>query len=152
MPAEVVLVIDACHSGHGRQQHDARDWIPEELARRIQAIHERGLYVINAARSEELSWEHGRLAPRRAHHRTARRHCATDDSPAGPQRSVSMLGLGRRRAGTRAAHQHARLGIQVPQTPGVPALRRPAAADDLPVAPAARQAQAVDCAARASIG
>ncbi len=56
VPAEVVLVIDACHSGMAGNNM-MRGLDPEELARRIQAINERGMYIINAARSEELSFE-----------------------------------------------------------------------------------------------
>ncbi len=56
VPAEVVLVIDACHSGMAGNNM-MRGLDPEELARRILAINERGMYIINAARSEELSFE-----------------------------------------------------------------------------------------------
>jgi hypothetical protein len=114
VPAEVVLVIDACHSGMAGNNM-MRGLDPEELARRIQAIHERGLYVINAARSEELSWEHGAL--RHGVLTTALLDTLRDRRLAsGPERSLSMLGLV-------AAVQElvprisARVGIKVPQTP-----------------------------------
>ncbi len=113
VPAEVVLVIDACHSGmSGNNMMRGLD--PEELARRIRAIHERGLYVINASRSEELSWEHERLG--HGVLTSALLQALRDRRYAsGPQRSVSMLGVV-------AAVQElvprlgARLGI-APQTP-----------------------------------
>jgi len=50
--AEVVLVIDACHAGMaGGNVVSGLD--AEELARRIHAVNERGMYVLNAARGEE---------------------------------------------------------------------------------------------------
>lgn len=114
VPAEVVLIIDACHSGMAGNNM-MRGLDPEELARRIQAINERGMYVINAARSEELSWEHtdlrhGVLTTALLDALRRRRYAS------GPERKLSMLGLV-------AAVQElvprigARVGIQAPQTP-----------------------------------
>lgn len=58
VPAEVVLVVDACHAGMaGGNLVGGLD--PEELARRIHAVNERGLYVLGAARSEQEAFEDG---------------------------------------------------------------------------------------------
>jgi WD40 repeat protein len=58
VPAEVVLVIDACHAGlAGRGTMAGLN--AEELARRVHAIHERGMYLVTAARAEELASEDG---------------------------------------------------------------------------------------------
>lgn len=54
--AEVVLVIDACYSASaGDDVVGGLD--PEELAQRIHALNERGLYVMSAARAEEKARE-----------------------------------------------------------------------------------------------
>ena len=114
VPAEVVLVIDACHAGMAGNNM-MRGLDPEELARRIHAIHERGMYLINAARSEELSWEHrdlrhGVLTTALLEALRQRRYGS------GPEKKLSMLGL-------IAAVQElvprisARVGLKVPQTP-----------------------------------
>jgi WD40 repeat protein/uncharacterized caspase-like protein len=56
VPAEVVIAVDACHSGMaGANALAGLD--AEELARRMHAVNERGIYVMNAARSEELAHE-----------------------------------------------------------------------------------------------
>lgn len=56
VPAEVVLIIDACHAGvAGHQVVGGLD--PHELAQRIHAVSERGLYVLGAARAEEKARE-----------------------------------------------------------------------------------------------
>jgi uncharacterized caspase-like protein len=91
VPAEVVFIIDACHAGMaGNNMMRAMD--PEELARRIHAVHERGMYIVAASRSGEFSYENYRLrngvltsALLRALH--ARRLAA------GKPRSVSMFAL-----------------------------------------------------------
>lgn len=56
VPAEVVLVIDACHAALAGQGVVA-GLDAEELARRVQAIHERGMYLVSAARSDEIARE-----------------------------------------------------------------------------------------------
>ena len=57
LPAEVVLVVDACHAGMaGSNLVQGLD--AEELAQRVQAVSERGMYVLGAARAEELGREH----------------------------------------------------------------------------------------------
>jgi len=56
VPAEVVIAMDACHSGMSGASTLA-SVNAEELARRINAVNERGLYVMNAARGEELAHE-----------------------------------------------------------------------------------------------
>jgi WD40 repeat protein len=56
VPAEVVLIIDTCHAGlAGGNVVSGLD--PEELARRIHAVSERGLYVLSASRGQELARE-----------------------------------------------------------------------------------------------
>jgi WD40 repeat protein len=56
VPAEVVLAIDTCHAGlAGGNVVSGLD--PEELARRIHAVSERGLYVLSASRGQELARE-----------------------------------------------------------------------------------------------
>ena len=57
LPADVVLATDACHSGMAGSD-TVRGLDPNELAKRIYAINERGLYILNAARSEEFAREH----------------------------------------------------------------------------------------------
>lgn len=56
VPAEVVFIIDACHSGMAGNNL-VRGLDADELARRIQAVHERGMYIIAGSRSEEQSIE-----------------------------------------------------------------------------------------------
>ncbi len=54
VPADVILTTDACHSGlAGSDVVKGLD--PNELAKRIYAINERGMYILNAARSDELA-------------------------------------------------------------------------------------------------
>lgn len=114
VPAEVVLVIDACHAGMAGNNM-MRGLDPEELARRVLAIHERGMYVINGARSEQLSWEHGTLRHGVLTSALLETLRATN-AARGPRRALSMLAL-------MAAIQEAvprisaRVGIRTPQTP-----------------------------------
>lgn len=56
VPAEVVLVIDACHAALAGAGTVA-GINPEELARRIHAIYERAMYLVCAARAEEIARE-----------------------------------------------------------------------------------------------
>lgn len=56
VPAEVILATDACHSGMAGRDV-VRELDANELAKRIYAINERGLYILNAARSEEKAQE-----------------------------------------------------------------------------------------------
>ena len=56
VPAEVILATDACHSGMAGRDV-VREVDANELAKRIYAINERGLYILNAARSEEKAQE-----------------------------------------------------------------------------------------------
>ena len=56
VPAEVVLVIDACHAalaGRGTMAGLGA----EELARRVHAIHERGMYLVSACKADEEASE-----------------------------------------------------------------------------------------------
>lgn len=57
LPADVILATDACHSGMAGSD-TVRGLDPNELAKRIYAINERGLYILNASRSEEFAREH----------------------------------------------------------------------------------------------
>jgi uncharacterized caspase-like protein len=57
LPLDVVLATDACHSGMAGSEA-VRGVDPNELAKRIYAINERGIYILNAARSEEYAREH----------------------------------------------------------------------------------------------
>ena len=56
LPAEVILATDACHSGMAGADV-VRGLDPNELAKRLYAINERGLYVLNATRSSDTAWE-----------------------------------------------------------------------------------------------
>jgi hypothetical protein len=56
VPAEVVFIIDACHAGMAGNNL-VRGLDADELARRIQSVHERGMYIIAGSRSEEQSIE-----------------------------------------------------------------------------------------------
>ena len=91
VPAEVVFIIDACHAGMaGNNMMRALD--PEELARRIHAVHERGMYIVAASRSGEFSYENyalrnGVLTSALLSALHARRFAA------GKPRSVSMFAL-----------------------------------------------------------
>jgi len=59
LPVDVILATDACHSGMAGSDV-VRGLDPNELAKRMYAINERGMYILNAARSEELALESGR--------------------------------------------------------------------------------------------
>lgn len=59
VPADVILATDACHSGMAGSDV-VKGLDPNELAKRIYAINERGMYILNAARSDELAIESGR--------------------------------------------------------------------------------------------
>jgi hypothetical protein len=56
LPVEVILMTDACHSGLAGP-NVVKGVDPNELAKRIHAINESGMYVLNASRGEELSRE-----------------------------------------------------------------------------------------------
>jgi WD40 repeat protein len=53
--ADIILATDACKSGTSVKNVGELD--PNELAKQIYAINERGMYILNAARSGELAWE-----------------------------------------------------------------------------------------------
>lgn len=56
VPAEVVLVVDVCDAAlAGRDTMAGLD--AEELARRVHALYERGMYVVSAARAGEIAQE-----------------------------------------------------------------------------------------------
>jgi len=52
VPAEVIVAIDTCHSAM-TGNNLMRGLNAEAIARRVQAVNERGMYVLSAARSEE---------------------------------------------------------------------------------------------------
>jgi uncharacterized caspase-like protein len=56
LPVDVILATDACHSGMAGSDV-VRGIDPNELAKRIYSINERGMYILNAARSEQLAQE-----------------------------------------------------------------------------------------------
>jgi len=96
VPAEVVLVIDACHAGMaGNNVVSGLD--PQELAQRIHAVSERGLYVLGAARAEEKAREDregglGVFTQALLHALRSPRHLAPDGAGR-KTRSISMMGL-----------------------------------------------------------
>lgn len=96
VPAEVVLVIDACHAGMaGGNLMSGLD--AEELARRIQAVNERGMYVLNGARSEEKAREsdaagQGVFTSALLGTLKSERYLVPEQ-PGSKRRAISMLGL-----------------------------------------------------------
>jgi uncharacterized caspase-like protein len=56
VPAEVVVLIDTCHSGMAGSGID-QGIGPEEVARRLQEVSERSMYVLSAARADEIAQE-----------------------------------------------------------------------------------------------
>jgi hypothetical protein len=58
VPAEVVILLDTCHSGMAGNGVD-RGVGPDAVARRLQQVSERGMYVLSAARAQELAREGG---------------------------------------------------------------------------------------------
>lgn len=96
VPAEVVIAMDACHSGMAGANALA-GVNAEELARRIHAVNERGLYIMNAARSEEASREdlsqgHGFFTGALLTALAQENSLVTEET-GGKERSLSMLGL-----------------------------------------------------------
>ena len=96
VPAEVVLALDTCHSGMaGANALAGLD--AEELARRMHAVNERGIYVMNAARSEELAFEdstqgHGFFTRAMLAALQLEKSLVTEQL-GGKEQSLSMLGL-----------------------------------------------------------
>lgn len=56
LPVDIILATDACHSGMSGSDV-VRGLDPNELAKQIYAINERGMYILNAARSEQVALE-----------------------------------------------------------------------------------------------
>ncbi|HMB23489.1 MAG: caspase family protein [Chloroflexota bacterium] len=56
LPADIIIATDACHSGMAGSDV-VRGLDPNELAKQMYAINERGMYVLNAARSEQFALE-----------------------------------------------------------------------------------------------
>jgi uncharacterized caspase-like protein len=96
VPAEVVLVVDACHAAMaGGNLMSGLD--PEELARRVHAVNERGMYVLNAARSEQKAREDassglGVFTAALLETLRSDRHLVPE-GPGSRLRAVSMMGL-----------------------------------------------------------
>lgn len=60
VPGELVIAMDACHSGlSGSNTFTGVN--AEELARQIHAVNERGIYFMNAARGDQKAIEHDEL-------------------------------------------------------------------------------------------
>jgi hypothetical protein len=96
VPAEVVLMVDACHSALAGGSV-VRGLDAEELARRVHAVNERGMYVLNASRSEELASEddtggQGVFTGAILDTLSSSRHLVPD-APGSKRRSLSMAGL-----------------------------------------------------------
>jgi len=60
LPVDVILATDACHSGMAGSDA-VRGLDPNELAKRIYSINERGMYILNASGSEEYAREGSQL-------------------------------------------------------------------------------------------
>jgi uncharacterized caspase-like protein len=96
VPAEVVIAMDACHSGMAGANTLA-GVNAEEVSRRISAVNERGIYVMNAARSEELAHEnvgegHGFFTAALLTALDQEKSLVAENSDGG-EHAVSMLGL-----------------------------------------------------------
>lgn len=96
VPAEVVIALDACHSALAGANALA-GLNAEELARRMHAVNERGIYVMNAARSEELAFEdsaegHG-FFTRAVLTALRLEKSLVAEQAGGKDRALSMLGL-----------------------------------------------------------
>ena len=97
VPGEVVLVVDACHSGMaGSNVVSGLD--AEELARRVHAVNERGMYILNAARAEEKARESegdglGVFTAALLAATRSERFLVPENGPAGQYKSLGMLGL-----------------------------------------------------------
>lgn len=96
VPAEVVIAMDACHSAMAGANALA-GINAEELARRMHAVNERGIYVMNAARSEELAFEdsaqgHGFFTRALLTALRLEKSLVTEQA-GGKERALSMLGL-----------------------------------------------------------
>jgi len=96
VPAEVVIAMDACHSGMAGANALA-GVNAEELARRLHAVNERGLYIMNAARSEQdshenLSQGHGFFTGALLTALAQEISLVTEET-GGKERSLTMLGL-----------------------------------------------------------
>ncbi len=70
--AEVIVLVDACHSGAALPGvYQPSD--PGQLAKQLQLVNDRMLYVMSATTSDEKAWEHELLVPyRRIGRRRAR--------------------------------------------------------------------------------
>ncbi len=96
VPAEVVIAMDACHSGMAGANTLA-GVNAEEVSRRISAVNERGIYVMNAARSEALAHEnvsagHGFFTAALLTALEQEKSLVAEDK-GGDEHAVSMLGL-----------------------------------------------------------
>jgi hypothetical protein len=95
VPAEVVVLLDACHSEMAGNGID-RGIGPEEVARRLQEVSERSMYVLSAARAAENAYEggidgHGVFTAALLTSLKSRRYLRPD--PDGKSYSLSMISL-----------------------------------------------------------
>jgi uncharacterized caspase-like protein len=93
VPAEVVVLIDTCHSGMAGSGID-RGVGPDEVARRLQEDSERSMYVLSAARTDEKAREgdaHGVFTLALLATLSSHRYLRPD--PGAKTASLSMAGL-----------------------------------------------------------
>ena len=93
VPAEVVFIIDACHSQMSAQGLD-QGLSPDAVARKLQQANERALYVLSAARTEQIAREsdkHGVFTQALLNTWRSRRYLEPDAD--GKTASLSVAGL-----------------------------------------------------------
>ncbi len=62
LPTEVIILLDACRSGAALSGVYERS-NPAEMAKQLQAIRDRTLYIVSATSNDETAWEHPMLVP-----------------------------------------------------------------------------------------
>jgi uncharacterized caspase-like protein len=87
VPADVILATDACHSAIAGSDV-VQGLEPNELAKWMYAINERGMYILNAARSEETAKEYEFLGGHGVFTRAILDALKQDSDP-----DLSMMGL-----------------------------------------------------------
>jgi uncharacterized caspase-like protein len=95
VPAEVIVLIDACHSEMAGNGID-RGVGPDEVARRLQEVSERSMVVLSAARADEIAREggvqgHGVFTAALLETLKSRRYLRADEG--GKTQSLSMTSL-----------------------------------------------------------
>lgn len=96
VPGELVLAIDACHSGLAGS--DTLAGInAEELARRMQSVNERGIYIMNAARNDQAAMEHADIGNGIFTYAMLKalrdERSLLAEQPGAPRGALSMMGL-----------------------------------------------------------